>query len=107
MTPMTAYWISSYLEINDKAKLEAYAELAGPALVAAGGTFLARSLPAAVFEAGRELRSVLIEFPTVDAALAAHASDAYQEALAALGDGAVRDMRVVPGIEPATPVDRP
>ncbi len=30
MTPMTAYWISSYLEITDKAKLEAYAELAGP-----------------------------------------------------------------------------
>jgi uncharacterized protein (DUF1330 family) len=104
---MTAYWISSYLEITDEARLKAYAELAFPALTDAGGTFLARSLPSAVYEAGREMRSVLIEFPTVDAALAAHASPAYQEALDALGDGAVRDMRIVEGIEPATPVDRP
>lgn len=104
---MTAYWISSYLEVTDEAALKAYAELAFPAITGAGGTFLARSLPEAVFEAGREMRSVLIEFPTVDAALAAHASPAYQEALAALGDGAVRDLRIVKGIEPATPVDRP
>lgn len=107
MASMTAYWISSYLEITDQAKVTAYAELAGPALVAAGGTFLARSNPEAVFEAGRTQRTVLIEFPTVQAAQAAHASEAYQEALAALGDGAVRDLRIVPGIEPVTPVDRP
>ena len=31
------------------------------------------------------------------AARAAHDSPAYQEALAALGDGAVRDIRIVPG----------
>ncbi len=104
---MTAYWISSYLEVTDETRLKAYAELAFPALTSAGGTFLARSLPAAVFEAGKEMRSVVIEFPTVDAALAAHASPAYQEALEALGDGAVRDLRIVEGIEPATPVDRP
>jgi uncharacterized protein (DUF1330 family) len=34
-----------------------------------------------------------------DAALAHYNSDAYQEAPAALGDGAVRDMRVVEGVE--------
>ncbi len=96
---MTAYWISSYLEVTDDAKLKAYAELAFPALTDAGGTFLARSLPSAVFEAGREMRSVLIEFPSVDAALAAHASPAYQAALEALGDGAVRDLRIVKGID--------
>lgn len=104
---MTAYWISSYLEITDETRLAAYAELAGPALTGAGGTFLARGLPAATYEAGREQRSVVIEFANVDAAMAAHASRAYQEALAALGDGAVRDLRIVPGVEPLTPVDRP
>ncbi len=104
---MTAYWISSYLEITDESRLKAYAELAGPALTSAGGTFLARSMPSAVYEAGRDMRTVLIEFPTVDAARAAHDSAAYQEALEALGDGAVRDLRIVEGIEPATPVDRP
>ena len=42
---MTAYWISIYREIRDEAKVAAYAELAGPALRAAGGTFVARTRP--------------------------------------------------------------
>jgi uncharacterized protein (DUF1330 family) len=95
---MSAYWISSYLEVTDEAKLRAYAELAGPAIIAAGGTFLARGLPEATYEAGRPMRSVLIEFDSVAAAVACHDSAGYQEALAALGDGAVRDMRIVPGV---------
>lgn len=94
---MSAYWISLYREITDEAKVAAYAELAGPALREAGGTFLARGLPEAVYEAGVAERSVLIEFESVEAARAAHDGAAYQEALAALGDGAVRDMRIVDG----------
>ena len=42
---MTAYWISIYKEISDEAKLQAYAELAGPALIGAGGTFVAAASP--------------------------------------------------------------
>lgn len=94
---MSAYWVSSYLEISDEAKLRAYAELAGPAIIAAGGRFLARGLPEATYEAGRAERCVIIEFADVEAAVACHDSAAYQEALAALGDGAVRDLRIVPG----------
>ncbi|GAB3998817.1 DUF1330 domain-containing protein [Nocardioides marmoraquaticus] len=94
---MTAYWISLYREITDEAKVKAYAELAGPALREAGGTFLARGLPTQVFEAGVHERSVLIAFDSVGAAQAAHDGAPYQEALRALGDGAVRDMRIVEG----------
>ena len=94
---MPAYWISNYREVLDEEKLLAYAKLAGPALIEAGGRFLARGMPAKVYEAGLEQRSVLIEFDSVEAAVAAHDSPAYQEALAALGSGAVRDMRIVPG----------
>lgn len=107
MAGMTAYWVSSYLEITDEAKVAAYAELAGPALREAGGTFLARSVAAQAYEAGRALRTVVIEFANVDAAVAAHNSAAYQAALEALGDGAVRDLRIVEGVEPATALDRP
>ncbi len=96
---MTAYWISIYREILDEAKVAAYAELAGPALRAAGGTFIARGLPEQTYEAGASTRTVLIEFDSVEAARAAHESPAYQEALAALDGGAVRDMRIVPGVE--------
>ena len=94
---MSAYWISVYRETIDEAKLAAYAELAGPALTGAGGTFLARGLPEQVYEAGEQTRTVLIEFASVEAARAAHDSPAYQEALAALDGGAVRDLRIVPG----------
>jgi uncharacterized protein (DUF1330 family) len=96
---MTAYWISVYREILDEAKVAAYAELAGPALRDAGGTFVARGLPEQTYEAGEMTRTVLIEFASVEAARAAHDSPAYQEALAALDGGAVRDLRILPGVE--------
>ena len=95
---MTAYWVSIYKEISDEAKLAAYAELAGPALTGAGGRFVARGLPEQTYEAGEVTRTVLIEFDSVEHATAAHDSPAYQEALAALDGGAVRDLRIVPGV---------
>lgn len=95
---MTAYWVSAYRKITDGEKMAAYARLAAPALTAAGGRFLARDLPEQVYEAGESERVVLIEFASVEAAVAAHDSEAYQQALAALGDGAVRDIRIVPGV---------
>jgi uncharacterized protein (DUF1330 family) len=96
---MTAYWISVYKEIVDEAKVAAYAELAGPALRGAGGTFIARGMPDQTYEAGEKTRTVLIEFDSVDAARAAHDSPAYPEALAALDGGAVRDLRVLAGMD--------
>ncbi len=96
---MSAYWVSIYREINDETKLAAYAELAGPALTGAGGTFVARGMPEAVYEAGEVTRTVLIRFDSVEQARAAHDSPAYQEALAALDGGAVRDLRLVPGTD--------
>jgi uncharacterized protein (DUF1330 family) len=98
---MGAYWMTTYTAVHDPDKVAAYAELAGPALRAAGGRFLARGIPEATFEKGAATRTVLIEFESVEAAAAAHGSEAHQEALQealrALGDGADRDMRVVPG----------
>ena len=94
---MTAYWITTYQAVHDPAKVAAYAELAGPALQAAGGTFLVRGVPEVTFEKGEATRTVVIEFPSVEAAVAAHESEAYAAALRALDGGADRDMRVVAG----------
>jgi uncharacterized protein (DUF1330 family) len=90
-----AYWVSTYRSISEPDKVAAYAALAGPALTAAGGTFLARGTAVAAFELGQLERTVLIEFPSVEAAVAAHDGEAYQEALRALGNGAERDLRIV------------
>jgi uncharacterized protein (DUF1330 family) len=92
-----AYWIACYREISDPAKLAAYAKLAGPAIEAGGGRFLARSLAAKAYEDGKLDRTVLIEFDSVEQAIALHDSDAYQAALAVLDGGVVRDLRIVPG----------
>ena len=93
-----AYWISAYRSIRDQEALAAYARLAGPALEAAGGRFLARGLPARVYEGGLTQRIVLLEFESVAQAIAAHDSPAYQQALRALGNGADRDLRIVEGV---------
>jgi uncharacterized protein (DUF1330 family) len=94
-----AYWISTYRSIHDPQALAAYAKLAGPALQAGGGRFLARGMPAQVYENGLVQRTVLIEFESVAKAIAAHDSPAYQEALRALGNGADRDLRIIEGAE--------
>ncbi len=93
-----AYFISCYRQITDPAKLAAYAKLAGPAIEAAGGRFLARGAAAHAYEAGQLERTVIIEFDSVAQAIAMHDGPAYQAALAALDGGAVRDIRIVPGV---------
>jgi uncharacterized protein (DUF1330 family) len=92
-----AYWVTTYRKIKDAEKVAAYAKLAGPALTAAGGRFIIRGEPSHVYELGMMQRTVVLEFETVQQAMAAHDSPAYQEALAALGDGADRDIRIVGG----------
>ncbi|MEQ8936227.1 MAG: DUF1330 domain-containing protein [Amphiplicatus sp.] len=96
-----AYWINSFQSVSDPKKLDAYIKLAGPAMRAAGGRFLARGQPARAFEEGVMERLTLIEFDSVEAAVAAYESDGYQAALRALGDGAVRDLRIIEAAPPS------
>lgn len=93
---MTAYWVNTFRSISDPDALARYAALAGPAMLAGGGRFLARGMPAAAFEHGILERTTVIEFPSVEAAVAAYESEQYQRALAELGDTAERDIRIVP-----------
>ncbi len=94
-----ALWVTVYRAIKDENKLAAYAKLGAPALLAGGGRFLARGNPVKVYEGGAMQRTVVIEFPSVAAATAAHDSPGYQAALEALGDGADRDIRIVEMVE--------
>ena len=93
-----AYWICFYRSISDPEKLAAYAKIAGPAVQAMGGRFLARGGVAKPYEAGLDQRTVMIEFDSVQQATAAHDSAEYQRALQALGNGAERDIRIVEAI---------
>ena len=93
-----AYWINTFRSVRDPQKLAQYMELAGSAMRESGGRFLARGQPARVFEAGVMERTVVIEFDSVDQAVAAYHSPGYQEALRVLGDGAERDLRIVEAV---------
>ena len=90
------FWIAQYRSVSNPEALAAYAKLALPAIVAGGGRFLARGLPVATKEKGLSQRTVVVEFDSVEQALAVYDSPAYREALAVLGpDTAERDIRVM------------
>ena len=93
-----AYWVNVYRSISDTSAFEAYAKLAGPAIEAGGGRFIIRGNPATTYENGLMQRVVVIEFDSIDQAQKAHDSDAYQAALAALDNGADRDIRIIEGV---------
>lgn len=93
-----AYWITCYREVSQPDKLAAYAKLAGPSIEAGGGRFLARGVAAKAYEAGQSERTVIIEFDSVEHAIAVHDGPGYQAALTALDGGAVRDVRIVSGV---------
>jgi uncharacterized protein (DUF1330 family) len=94
-----AYWVSCYRSITNPDAVAAYAKLAGPAIAAAGGRFLARGTAAKVYEAGILQRIVVIEFDSVAAAVACHDGPAYQAALKVFNHAGERDFRIVEGVE--------
>lgn len=93
-----AYWLGIYQAVKNADKLAAYAALAGPAIIAGGGRMLARGNANKVYENGVLERTVVIEFDSLAQAIATHDSPAYQAALAALGDGADRQIRLIEGL---------
>jgi uncharacterized protein (DUF1330 family) len=93
-----AYWIATYRSVKNPEALAAYAKVSGPAIQAGGGRIMVRGTPAKTYEAGMDQRTVVIEFESVAAAIAAHDSPAYQAAMNVLGDAAVRDIRIVEGV---------
>ena len=94
-----AYMVFWYHSVSDPQKLAAYGKLAIPAVAPFGARMLARGAAAKSYEHGQTGRVTIVEFPSVEKAIAAHDSPGYQEALKALGDGAVRDVRIVEGLE--------
>ena len=59
----------------------------------------AAATPDVTYESGLKERVVVSEFPSLEKAVAGHDSPGYKEALRALGDGAVRDIRIITALE--------
>lgn len=93
------YWVSAHKRPVDPDKHRAYGKIARAAVEAAGGRFIAVDKSPETRESGLSHRTVIIEFPSVEAAVQAYESEEYQRALKALGDGAERDLRIVRGVD--------
>ncbi|HWE25912.1 MAG TPA: DUF1330 domain-containing protein [Myxococcales bacterium] len=93
-----AYWVVTYRSVRNEKAWAEYARLAVPALTGAGGRFVVAGTPTKTWESGMNQRVVLVEFDSLQKAIAAHDTPAYKEALRALGDAVDRDVRVVEGV---------
>jgi uncharacterized protein (DUF1330 family) len=92
------YWITLYHAVSDPARLAKYAALAGPAIEAGGGRILARGVAAETFEGRDNQRTVVIEFDSVQQAVAAYQSTSYQTAANILKGAVDREVRIVEGL---------
>jgi uncharacterized protein (DUF1330 family) len=91
------YWITFYRSISNPEAVAAYGKLAGPAIAAGGGRLIVRGMPARTYEAGLNQRTVLIEFDSLEKAIATFESAEYQAAKKLLEGSAERDIRMVEG----------
>ena len=91
---MTALWIA-HVTVTDAEAYGRYAKLAGPAIAAHGGVFLARGGRHVQLEGVDRPRNVVARFPSVEDAEACYRSDAYQAALAHAKGAAERELVIV------------
>ncbi|MBS0122644.1 DUF1330 domain-containing protein [Thetidibacter halocola] len=91
---MPALWIA-HVTVTDPEAYGKYAELAGPAIAAHGGTFIARGARFVQLEGKERPRNVVARFPSLEAAVECYKSDAYQAALNHARGASERELMVV------------
>ncbi|MBV9340685.1 MAG: DUF1330 domain-containing protein [Acidobacteria bacterium] len=91
------YWVVAYRSVLNESALKEYGKLALPAIEAGGGRTLIRTSEVHARESGLNERLVVMEFESLEKAIATYNSAAYQAALRVLESGAERDFRIVEG----------
>jgi len=91
---MTALWIA-HVNVTNPESYGEYAKLAGPAIAAHGGVFLARGTRYVQLEGNERARNVVARFPSVEDAVACYHSAEYQAALEHAKNAAERDLVIV------------
>jgi uncharacterized protein (DUF1330 family) len=92
------YWVNFFRSVSNAAALSEYSKLAGPAIQAGGGRIVARGMPVKVYEEGVNERTVVIEFDSVEKAIATYESPDYQAARKLLEGAVERDVRFLEGV---------
>ena len=92
------YWVVR-VDVTDPEQFKLYQAFVGPFLDAHDGRFLVRGGRHAVPEGTARQRTVVVEFPSYEAALRAYDSAEYQGGIDMRQDAAVVDFVVVEGYE--------
>ncbi len=90
------YWIA-LVDVHDTAAYDLYRQANAAPFAEYGARFLARGGPQEVVEGQARKRSVILEFPTIEAARACYASPGYQAAKALRLNAADGDIIIVEG----------
>lgn len=93
-----AYWIAR-VTVTDPEQYKGYADLAPAAIKSHGGRFLARAGRAEQMEGEGRPRNVVIEFPSMDDAIACFRSAEYQAARAKRLGAGIAEIVIVEGFE--------
>ena len=91
------YWVVCYKSVSNPATVSEYGKLAATALQALGGRVIAGGKPAKTLEEGLDQSVVIVEFESLEKAVAAYDSEVYKAALKVLDKAAQRDFRIVEG----------
>lgn len=89
-----ALWIA-HVDVTDAEAYGRYAALAGPAIAAHGGRFIARAARYVTLEGADRARHVVSVFPSLEAAEGCYRSAEYQAALDHARGASVRDLVIV------------
>jgi uncharacterized protein (DUF1330 family) len=91
------YWIA-HVTMDDPESYKTYQAANAAPFAEFGAKFLVRGGPQQVREGDTRSRTVVIEFPTIEAAYACYDSDAYQAAKAIRAPISMADMVIVEGV---------
>ncbi|MEO1139506.1 MAG: DUF1330 domain-containing protein [Pseudomonadota bacterium] len=91
---MPALWIA-HVTVTDDEAYGRYAKLAGPAIEAHGGYFIARAARYVQLEGTDRPRNVVAKFLSLEAAEACYRSEQYQAALDHARGASERDLVIV------------
>jgi len=96
---MAAYW-TAHVEVRDPERYAEYVQAATKAFLRYGARILARGGRTHVLEGKAPARNVVIEFDTMEDALACYHSPEYQAAREKRRGASDGDMMIIEGLEP-------
>ncbi len=92
------YWVTD-MDIHDHAAYDRYKSKNGVAFAEFGGRFVVRGGQQTIIEGSARARTVVIEFPSYQAALDCYHSDAYKVAMAERVGASTGDLIIVEGYD--------